>query len=300
MEAFIARVYQVGDILGKLRDKLNRFDEDPKSLTKIELLHSESMHELINLEEVLLHLQDSTDTSGKSTNRRGSVLNLNSTAPARTAAAGAGAGGAGGHEGGGGPGALEAFTSPGFRRGGGRGADGPDGMASAVAAAAAMYNSRTRAATVNRRPARGAAPAPAAPASASDSDSDGGPSGAEVDLTDQIVRFLNLKNMIQDVTARIRDLSIALQASRHELESLRQMTQFIQSQQSYSLMQALIVNTKNMEDVFRSNERSSNSLEIMQIILAGSLAFDILDRLSTWCAARGAAARGRPSRPGPD
>ena len=56
---------------------------------------------------------------------------------------------------------------------------------------------------------------------------------------------------------------------------------FIQSQQSYSLMQALIVNTKNMEDVFRSNERSSNSLEIMQIILAGSLAFDILDRLST-------------------
>ena len=32
-------MYQVGDILGKLRDKLNRFDEDPKSLTKIELLH---------------------------------------------------------------------------------------------------------------------------------------------------------------------------------------------------------------------------------------------------------------------
>ena len=33
-KTFIARVYQVGDILGKLRDKLNRFDEDPKSLTK--------------------------------------------------------------------------------------------------------------------------------------------------------------------------------------------------------------------------------------------------------------------------
>ena len=55
-----------------------------------------------------------------------------------------------------------------------------------------------------------------------------------------------------------------------------------------------VINTKQLEDVFKNvesntkylvdasaaNERSSASLEVMQIILAGGFAFDILDRLS--------------------
>ena len=45
------------------------------------------------------------------------------------------------------------------------------------------------------------------------------------------------------------------------------------------VQEAVQNNTKNLEDVFRANERASASLEIMQIVLAGSLAFDIIDRL---------------------
>jgi hypothetical protein len=55
-----------------------------------------------------------------------------------------------------------------------------------------------------------------------------------------------------------------------------------------------VINTKLLEDVFKNvesntkflvdasaaNERSSAALEVMQVILAGSFAFDILDRLS--------------------
>ena len=55
-----------------------------------------------------------------------------------------------------------------------------------------------------------------------------------------------------------------------------------------------VINTKQLEDVFKNvesntkflvdasaaNERASASLEIMQVILAGSFAFDIIDRLS--------------------
>ena len=214
IEAFIARVYQVGDILGKLRDKLNRFEEDPKALTKIELMHSESMHELINLEEVLLHLSDSTAIGNRA--RRDFERVSMKAGPDQTLAT----------------------------------EEGP----------------------------------PMSPMSSSSlpcADADDAEYTPDQRIANEaIVSFLGLKAMVQDVTARIRDLNIALQASRHELESLRQMTTFIQSQKSYSQTQNLIVNTKNMEDVFRSNERSSNSLEIMQIILAGSLAFDILDRLS--------------------
>lgn len=214
IEAFIARVYQVGDILGKLRDKLNRFEEDPKALTKIELMHSESMHELINLEEVLLHLSDSTAIGNRA---RRDFERASMTA-----------------------GQDQAFAAE----------QGPPSMSAS------------------------SSPLTCADADATEYTPD------ERKANEAIVSFLGLKAMVQDVTARIRDLNIALQASRHELESLRQMTTFIQSQKSYSQTQNLIVNTKNMEDVFRSNERSTNSLEIMQIILAGSLAFDILDRLS--------------------
>ena len=55
-----------------------------------------------------------------------------------------------------------------------------------------------------------------------------------------------------------------------------------------------VINTKQLEDVFKNvqsntkylvdasaaNERSSASLEVMQVILAGSFAFDIVDRVS--------------------
>ena len=39
-------------------------------------------------------------------------------------------------------------------------------------------------------------------------------------------------------------------------------------------------NTKNLEEVFRSEERASSALEIMQVILSGTLAFEILDRIT--------------------
>lgn len=55
-----------------------------------------------------------------------------------------------------------------------------------------------------------------------------------------------------------------------------------------------VINTKQLEDVFKNvesntkylvdasaaNERSSAALDVMQVILAGSFCFDILDRLS--------------------
>ena len=39
-------------------------------------------------------------------------------------------------------------------------------------------------------------------------------------------------------------------------------------------------NTKYLVDASAANERSSASLEVMQVVLAGSFAFDILDRIS--------------------
>jgi flagellar hook-basal body complex protein FliE len=38
-------------------------------------------------------------------------------------------------------------------------------------------------------------------------------------------------------------------------------------QEAYRLQNQMQVNTRNLEDVFRANERSSSSLEIMQVCL---------------------------------
>jgi hypothetical protein len=62
MESFVSRVFQIGDILQDTRDCIMTYAEDPGSLDKIRLLQSESMHEIINLQEVLSHLEISLDS----------------------------------------------------------------------------------------------------------------------------------------------------------------------------------------------------------------------------------------------
>lgn len=42
----------------------------------------------------------------------------------------------------------------------------------------------------------------------------------------------------------------------------------------------MAANTASLENVFRANERTSASLEIMQVVLAGSLAFQVIDRVT--------------------
>merc|ERR1712072_1203505 len=48
----------------------------------------------------------------------------------------------------------------------------------------------------------------------------------------------------------------------------------------FRMQESMAANTSSLEAVFRANERTSASLEIIQVVLAGSLAFQILDRLT--------------------
>merc|ERR1712216_165062 len=48
----------------------------------------------------------------------------------------------------------------------------------------------------------------------------------------------------------------------------------------FRLQETMNSNTKSLEDMFRANERASHSLEVMQVVLAGTLAFEILDRIT--------------------
>ena len=58
------------------------------------------------------------------------------------------------------------------------------------------------------------------------------------------------------------------------------MTDVINTKQLEDVFKSVEANTKYLVDASAANERASASLEVMQVILAGSFAFDIVDRVS--------------------
>merc|ERR1712188_43516 len=91
---------------------------------------------------------------------------------------------------------------------------------------------------------------------------------------------LGCENLKRDVTARVNDMMKLVEGASHELSNLSQMTDVINTKQLEDVFRNVESNTKYLVDASAANERASASLEVMQVILAGSFAFDIVDRLS--------------------
>jgi len=101
-----------------------------------------------------------------------------------------------------------------------------------------------------------------------------------VDVTlKRLAKVLQIDDTNSRIEQRIRDMSKNLDGASGELKSLKSAVDVITSNKEFKVNEAVSNNTKNLEEVFRANERASTSLEIMQVVLAGSLAFSILDRL---------------------
>ena len=91
---------------------------------------------------------------------------------------------------------------------------------------------------------------------------------------------LNVKQQLKDVQLRATDLEKLVHGASHELSNLQQMTDVINTKQLEDVFKNVESNTKFLVDASAANERASASLEVMQVILAGSFAFDIVDRIS--------------------
>jgi len=93
-------------------------------------------------------------------------------------------------------------------------------------------------------------------------------------------KVLNVSQLHQVLRARVTDLRKNIEGIQHELDGLREMTDVISETTMFRLQESMQANTKSLANVFESSERSSSSLEILQIVLSGTLAFEILDRLT--------------------
>lgn len=92
--------------------------------------------------------------------------------------------------------------------------------------------------------------------------------------------LLGLGTAQAGLARRVMDMKKNMESARSELQSLQAAITVLAENRMFALQESVQANTHNLEDVFRSNERSSASLDVMQMILAGTLAFEILDRLT--------------------
>jgi hypothetical protein len=92
--------------------------------------------------------------------------------------------------------------------------------------------------------------------------------------------LLNIGGLLQDIRSRAKDVEKNVHGIHHELKGLRDITTVISERQMFAMQEQMAQNTSSLESVFRANERTSASLEVMQVVLAGSLAFQILDRVT--------------------
>lgn len=96
----------------------------------------------------------------------------------------------------------------------------------------------------------------------------------------QLFEILDLENTASTLRLRTADMKKNITGCRHKIETLREQCQVISERQMMNFQEAMNNNSKNLEDMFKAAERSGQSLEMMQVLLSGTLAFEILDRLT--------------------
>jgi len=98
------------------------------------------------------------------------------------------------------------------------------------------------------------------------------------DASAKLAEVLDLDGLLTRLLRRAIDIKKTIDGCQNELDALREMSTVIASSKKFRVNEEIEGTTKNLEDAFRAQARNSTSLEIMQVVLAGSLAFDIVDR----------------------
>lgn len=99
----------------------------------------------------------------------------------------------------------------------------------------------------------------------------------------KLFEVLDIARVRHELQRRITDLQKNTKSSHHELTILRQMSEGMKEDRMFHLQGVLNENTKQISHVVQANAEQAVCLGSVQVILAGSLAFAILDRFTgTW------------------
>lgn len=94
-----------------------------------------------------------------------------------------------------------------------------------------------------------------------------------------IFSYLDLKKQHHDILLRARDLVKLVQGAKYEIVNLRQMAEVLNTSELEDIFKTVEGNTKTLADSSLTVAQCGSSLELVQVLLAGSFAFTLLDRI---------------------
>ena len=94
------------------------------------------------------------------------------------------------------------------------------------------------------------------------------PERPEDEAGGMLYKVLNMANVKHEIKVRVEDLLKLVHGAQNELSNLSAMTDVINTKQLEDVFKSVEANTKYLVDASATNERASASLEVMQIILA--------------------------------
>ncbi|KAE8877282.1 hypothetical protein PF005_g11302 [Phytophthora fragariae] len=96
---------------------------------------------------------------------------------------------------------------------------------------------------------------------------------------ESIFSYLDLKKQHHGILLRARDLEKLVHGAKYEIVNLRQMAEVLNTSELDDIFKTVEGNTKVLADSSLTVEQCGSSLELVQVLLAGSFAFTLLDRI---------------------
>ncbi|KAF0700918.1 Aste57867_8566 [Aphanomyces stellatus] len=91
---------------------------------------------------------------------------------------------------------------------------------------------------------------------------------------------LQLGSLSIQLKRRVKDLEKKMEGARHELAVLNEMSTIFSEERIYKQHEAIRYQTRSLCELQSINERSAATLQLIQVVLSGSLTFDILHQFT--------------------
>ncbi|MFW9847860.1 MAG: hypothetical protein ACFFF4_01905 [Candidatus Thorarchaeota archaeon] len=99
-------------------------------------------------------------------------------------------------------------------------------------------------------------------------------------VDEELCNLIGLDKQFRIFVERIDDIHIGIEGLRSEVEGLQTLLSTQIEQQMRRVYSALRDNTRSTSDVIRASERTGNVLDVIELILSGTIAFDIVVTLT--------------------
>ncbi|HUX98896.1 MAG TPA: hypothetical protein VMV49_05040 [Candidatus Deferrimicrobium sp.] len=96
------------------------------------------------------------------------------------------------------------------------------------------------------------------------------------DEQEELAHFVQLRDTLKKATTRIEDASLIVAGLKDEIDGVNGLINTLSERQMRQMNEALKDSIQSMDDMTRSSERTGVALNILEVVLTGAIAFDII------------------------